>query len=65
MNDPTVKLPALDQLYICPICRKCFGEEKALYRHIIQVHDDKQYMSYDMRADMYQRWQNRLPECRQ
>jgi hypothetical protein len=52
-------------IHLCPICRKLFLQEKALYRHVVQAHDDGQYLSFNLHADLYQRWQDRIPKCRQ
>jgi hypothetical protein len=52
-------------IHVCPICRKMFTLEKELYRHVIHAHQDKQYMSYDLHADLYERWQERIPKPRQ
>jgi uncharacterized C2H2 Zn-finger protein len=54
-----------ENLHICPVCSKLFFNEKALYGHILQSHRDGQYMSYNMNADLYQRWQERIPRPRQ
>ncbi|MFO7322515.1 MAG: hypothetical protein DIU68_012345 [Chloroflexota bacterium] len=45
----------------CPVCQKLFLEEKQLYRHIVQAHQDGEYMSYTFQADLYERWQERIP----
>lgn len=54
-----------DNLYdgpnLCPFCRKLFMQEKALYRHIVTAHADREYMSYNLHADLYHRWQERIP----
>ena len=51
----------VDGLHVCPICAKMYMEEKALYFHIMQVHEDNQRMAYDLEADLYRRWQQRVP----
>ena len=56
---PTV-IP-LDELHLCPVCRKLFVQEKAMYHHILRVHRDREYLSYNLRAGLYERWQERLP----
>lgn len=52
-------------LHVCPVCRKLYLREKELYLHILKAHQDGQYMAYTFRADLYQRWQNRIPKCKQ
>jgi hypothetical protein len=51
----------IDGLHSCPVCNKLFIQEKALYLHIMRVHPDGQRLALDLRADMYMRWQERLP----
>lgn len=65
MHKPDIVTTSFEELHVCPICRKFFTEEKLLYRHILQAHQDQQYMSYDMQADLYERWQDRIPRCSQ
>lgn len=55
----------IDGLHVCPTCAKLFMEEKALYLHIMRVHTDGQQLAYDLEADLYRRWQNRLPRLEQ
>jgi uncharacterized C2H2 Zn-finger protein len=48
-------------MHVCPVCAKMFMEEKAFYGHIMCAHPDSQRMAHDMRADLYRRWQERIP----
>ncbi len=52
-------------LHICPICAKIYLEEKPMYMHIMRAHQDGQRMAYDLRADLYRRWQERIPRSTQ
>jgi hypothetical protein len=52
-------------LHICPVCSKMFLEEKNLYLHIMRAHKDGQSLAYDLRADLYKRWQERVPRVEQ
>lgn len=55
----------VDGLHSCPVCNKLFIEEKAMYLHIMRVHPDGQQMAFDFQADMYIRWQERMPRINQ
>jgi uncharacterized C2H2 Zn-finger protein len=55
----------VDGLHVCPVCAKMFLEERALYQHIIRAHQQGEQMAYDMRADLYRRWQERIPRYSQ
>ncbi len=55
----------LEGLHSCPVCQKLFLKEKAMYLHIMRVHAHGQQMAFDLRADMYMRWQERLPRMSQ
>ena len=55
----------LDNVNTCPVCGKLFFNEKALYGHILHVHRDGQYMSYNLNADLYKRWQDRIARPQQ
>jgi hypothetical protein len=55
----------VDGLHVCPICAKMYLEEKAMYLHIMRAHQDGQRMAYDLRADLYRRWQERIPRHHQ
>lgn len=55
----------LDGLHTCPVCQKLFLKEKNMYLHIMRVHPDGQQMAFDLHADMYIRWQERLPRMSQ
>jgi hypothetical protein len=65
MNDNELILSSFEDLHVCPVCQKYFVEEKAMYQHVLQAHEDQQYMAYDMQADMYERWQDRHPRVEQ
>ncbi|MBZ0288699.1 MAG: hypothetical protein K8I30_13865 [Anaerolineae bacterium] len=52
-------------LHICPVCTKLFIQQKALYLHIMHVHQDGQRLAFDLRADLYSRWQERVPRVNQ
>jgi hypothetical protein len=52
-------------LHLCPICRKLYTQEKALFRHVVLAHADGEYLSYNLRAELYERWQERIPRCNQ
>lgn len=54
---------SFEPLMTCPICQKLFTQEKPLYQHIVRVHGDGEYMSYSFQAQLYERWQQRLPRC--
>ena len=56
---------AVETLHVCPICTKMYMEEKALYLHIMRAHADGQRMAFDLRADLYRRWQERIPRRNQ
>lgn len=51
----------VDELSTCPVCHKLFLQEKSLYRHIMNAHPNGQELAVDLHADMYSRWQERLP----
>lgn len=51
----------VDGLHVCPICAKLYLEEKTMYLHIMRAHEDNQRMAFDLRADLYRRWQERIP----
>ena len=51
----------IEDLHVCPVCTKMYMEEKALYLHIIKAHQDGERLAYDLRADLYRRWQERIP----
>ncbi|MBZ0291365.1 MAG: hypothetical protein K8L99_02250 [Anaerolineae bacterium] len=53
----------VDELSTCPICHKLFLQEKKLYLHIMHVHPHSQQFAFDLQADMYKRWQDRLPRA--
>lgn len=55
----------LEELSTCPVCHKLFLKEKSLYLHIMRVHPTNQQFACDLRADMYRRWQDRLPRMSQ
>lgn len=55
----------IDGLHSCPVCNKLFIQEKAMYLHIMRVHPDGQRMAFDLQADMYIRWQERMPRVNQ
>ena len=57
--------PEISGLHICPVCGKIYMEEKAMYLHITRAHQEAQRLAYDFQADMYRRWQNRLPRLDQ
>lgn len=65
MTEPEQPFVNFEELHVCPICRKFFIEEKSLYKHILDAHQDQQYMSFDLHADLYERWQGRIPRCNQ
>lgn len=52
-------------IHACPVCNKIFFEEKAMYLHIMRAHRDNEQLAYDLRADLYQRWQKRMPRVSQ
>lgn len=52
-------------LHICPVCSKLFLQNKAMYLHIMRVHPDGQRLAFDLRADLYRRWQERVPRVNQ
>jgi len=54
-----------ESLHLCPICRKLYTQEKALFRHVILAHADGEYLSYNLRAELYERWQERIPRGNQ
>ncbi len=54
-----------ETVQFCPFCQKLFMQEKALFKHIVQAHRNGEYMAYSFRADMYSRWQDRLPRLDQ
>ena len=54
-----------ETVQFCPFCQKLFLQEKALFKHIVQTHRDREYMAHSFRADMYSRWQERLPRLDQ
>lgn len=54
-----------DSIQFCPFCQKLFTQEKALFKHVLQAHRNGEYMSYSFHADMYARWQQRLPHMDQ
>jgi hypothetical protein len=54
-------IEALESLHICPMCAKMFLEEKGLYLHIMRAHQDDQRLAFDLQADLYRRWQQRIP----
>jgi hypothetical protein len=56
---------AVESLHVCPACAKMFLEEKTLYLHIMRAHQDGQRLAYDLRADLYRRWQERIPRRNQ
>ena len=55
----------IEGLHVCPTCAKMYLEEKALYLHIMRAHGDGQQMAFDLQADLYRRWQSRLPRLDQ
>lgn len=54
-----------EAIQFCPFCQKLFMQEKALYKHIVQAHSDREYMSHTFHADLYARWQDRIPRLEQ
>jgi uncharacterized C2H2 Zn-finger protein len=52
-------------LHVCPVCSKMFLEAKSMYLHVMRVHPDGQRLAYNLRADLYKRWQERLPRISQ
>lgn len=56
---------SLSELCTCPVCSKVFTNRKQMYLHIMKAHKDGQTLSYDFQADLYQRWQERIPRPRQ
>jgi hypothetical protein len=54
-------LAELESLHMCPVCAKMYLEEKGLYLHIMRAHQEDQRLAYDLRADLYKRWQERVP----
>lgn len=54
-----------DDIHICPVCGKLFHQPKAMYRHIMIAHPSGQQMALDLQADLYRRWQQRIPRLDQ
>lgn len=54
-----------DDIHICPVCGKLFRQPKAMYRHIMRAHPSGQQMAFDLQADLYRRWQQRIPRLDQ
>lgn len=50
-----------NDVHICPICGKLYHQPKAMYRHIMRAHPVGQQMALDLQADLYRRWQQRIP----
>jgi uncharacterized C2H2 Zn-finger protein len=56
---------SVETVQFCPFCQKLFMQEKPLFKHIVDAHRNCEYMSYSFRADMYARWQERIPRLEQ
>ncbi|MGQ9888748.1 MAG: hypothetical protein ACUVSX_09700 [Aggregatilineales bacterium] len=53
-------IAADDDVHICPVCGKLFRQPKAMYLHIMRAHPSGQQMAFDLQADLYRRWQQRI-----
>lgn len=62
IEDQTLDVEGLN---ICPVCAKMYMEEKALLLHVMHVHHDSQRLAHDLQADLYRRWQQRIPRYEQ
>ena len=61
VNEQENSLDGPGGFQLCPVCRKLFLSETGMYKHIIDVHKDGEYLSYNLQATLYQRWQGRYP----
>jgi uncharacterized C2H2 Zn-finger protein len=52
--------PLEEGLHICPVCDKIFLDRKTMFGHILRAHEDGQRLAYDLKADLYERWQDRI-----
>ncbi len=54
-----------DDIHICPVCGKLFHQPKPMCRHIMRAHPSGQQLAFDLQADLYRRWQQRIPRVAQ
>ncbi len=52
-------------IHICPVCSKMYLDKKAMYLHVMRVHPEGDRLAHYLRADLYKRWQERLPRVSQ
>ena len=55
-------ITTLENMQFCPVCSKLCLEEKGLYLHIMRAHPEDQHLAYRLHADLYRRWQERIPQ---